>query len=115
MIDCSFAWKEFVMESMRDVGRVMEREIKKGSCPLKMDHIEFGEYSYQEITSKEKMIEVLFYLLRVGILASTQGRWLLTMFIWICREKSLYLRGPRRGIQRNNIFITIKRYVKKHK
>ena len=42
------------MESMRDINRVMEREITKGSSPLKLDHIEFGVYSYQEITSKEK-------------------------------------------------------------
>ena len=43
------------MESMRDINRVMEREIAKGSSPLKLEHIEFGEYSYQEITSKEKI------------------------------------------------------------
>ena len=42
------------MESMRDINRVMEREIAKGSCPLKLDHIEFGDYSYQEITYKRK-------------------------------------------------------------
>ena len=54
------------MESMRDVNRVMEREIAKGSSPLKLDHIEFGEYSYQEISSKEKLLEVLSYLLRIG-------------------------------------------------
>ena len=53
------------MESMRDINRVMEREIAKGSCPLKLDHIEFGDYSYQEITSKEKLLEVLSYLLRI--------------------------------------------------
>ena len=47
------------MESMRDINRVMEREIAKGSCPLKLDHIEFGDYLYQEITSKEKLLEVL--------------------------------------------------------
>ena len=41
------------MESMRDINRVMEREIAKGSSPLKLDHIEFGDYSYQEITSKK--------------------------------------------------------------
>lgn len=46
------------MESMRDINRVMEREIAKGSCPLKLDHIEFGNYSYQEITSREKLLEV---------------------------------------------------------
>ena len=28
------------MESMRDINRVMEREIAKGSFPLKLDHIE---------------------------------------------------------------------------
>ena len=27
------------MESMRDINRVMEREIAKGSCPLKLDHL----------------------------------------------------------------------------
>ena len=47
------------MESMRDINRVMEREIAKGSCPLKLDHIEFGDYSYQEITSKEKLLKIL--------------------------------------------------------
>ena len=39
MIGCSFAWKEFVMESMRDVDRVMEREIKKGSTPLQFEQL----------------------------------------------------------------------------
>ena len=53
------------MESRRDINRVMEREIAKGSCPLKLDHIEFGDYSYQEITSREKLMEVLSYLLRM--------------------------------------------------
>ena len=53
------------MESRRDINRVMEREIVNGSCPLKLDHIEFGDYSYQEITSREKLMEVLSYLLRM--------------------------------------------------
>lgn len=41
------------MGSMRDINRVMEREIAKGSSPLKLDHIEFGDYSYQEIASEK--------------------------------------------------------------
>ena len=53
------------MESMRDVNRVMEREIKKGSSPLKLDHIEFGDYSYQEIMSQEKLFEVLTYFISI--------------------------------------------------
>ena len=62
------------MESMRDVNRVMEREIKKGSSPLKLDHIEFGDYSYQEIMSQEKLFEVLTYLLRIGDFKQYAGK-----------------------------------------
>ena len=65
------------MESMRDINRVMEREIAKGSCPLKLDHIEFGDYSYQEITSKEKLLEVLSYLLRIGDFKQYAGETIL--------------------------------------
>ena len=42
------------MESMRDVNRVMEREIKKGSTPLQFEQLNFGDYSYYEISSQEK-------------------------------------------------------------
>ena len=65
------------MESMRDINRVMEREIAKGSCPLKLDHIEFGDYLYQEITSKEKLLEVLSYLLRIGDFKQYAGKTIL--------------------------------------
>ena len=65
------------MESMRDINRVMEREIAKGSCPLKLNHIEFGNYSYQEITSKEKLLEVLSYLLRIGDFKQYAGKTIL--------------------------------------
>ena len=54
------------MESMRDIDRVMEREIAKGSCPLRFVRIEFSSSPYQEIASKEKLLEVLSYLLRTG-------------------------------------------------
>ena len=54
------------MESMRDIDRAMKREIAKGSCPLRFVKIEFGDSPYQEIASKEKMLEVLSYLLRTG-------------------------------------------------
>ena len=53
------------MESLRDVKRAMEREVKKGSCPLMFDRLEFGSKPFQTITSEEKLDEVLAYLLRV--------------------------------------------------
>ena len=53
------------MESLRDVKRAMEREVKKGNCPLMFDRLEFGSKPFQIITSEEKLDEVLAYLLRV--------------------------------------------------
>ena len=43
------------MESLRDVKRVMEREIEKGSCPLQFEYLEFGEKPFQFIESEEKL------------------------------------------------------------
>lgn len=83
------------MESMRDINRVMEREIAKGSCPLKLDHIEFGDYSYQEITSKKKLLEVLSYLLRIGDFKQYAGKTILNNVYMDLRGKSLYSSEPR--------------------
>lgn len=103
------------MESMRDVNRVMEREVAKGSCPLKLDHIEFGEYSYQEIASKEKLFEVLSYLLRIGDFSKYAGKTVINNVYMDLQGKKPVFKRTKTAMQRNNIFTTIKRYVKKHK
>ncbi len=54
------------MESTRDVRRLIEKEIKKGSAPLTFDHIEYPKDALQEITSESKLKEVLVYLLRTA-------------------------------------------------
>ena len=53
------------MESLRDVKRVMEREVKKGSCSLMFDRLEFGSKPFQTVTSEEKLDEVLAWMLRL--------------------------------------------------
>lgn len=103
------------MESMRDINRVMEREIAKGSSPLKLEHIEFGEYSYQEITSKEKLLEVLSYLLRIGDFSQYAGKTILNNVYMDLRGKKPVFKRTRMAIERNNIFATIKRYARKLK
>ena len=103
------------MESMRDINRVMEREIAKGSCPLKLDHIEFGDYLYQEITSKEKLLEVLSYLLRIGDFKQYAGKTILNNVYMDLRGKKPIFKRTRTAIGRNNIFATIKRCAKKLK
>lgn len=112
---CPKVERKLKMESMRDVNRVMEREIAKGSCPLKLDHIEFGEYSYQEITSQEKLFEVLSYLLRMGDFSQYAGKTVINNVYMDLQGKKPVFKRTKTAMQRNNIFTTIKRYVKKHK
>ena len=98
---------------MRDINRVMEREIAKGNSPLRLNHMEFGEYSYQEIASEEKLLEVLSYLLRVGDFSQYAGKTVINnvyMDLWL--RKTVF-RRTRTAIERNGIFSTIKRYAKK--
>ena len=103
------------MESMRDINRVMEREIAKGSSPLKLDHIEFGDYSYQEITSEKKLEDVLSYLLRIRDFRQYAGKTILNNVYMDLRGRKHVFKRTRTAIERNNIFATIKRYAKKLK
>ncbi len=103
------------MKSMRDINRVMEREIAKGSSPLKLDHIEFGDYSYLEITSKEKLLEVLSYLLRIGDFSQYAGKTILNNVYMDLRGKKPVFKRTRTVMERNNIFTTIKRHAKRLK
>ncbi len=43
----------------------MEREAKKGSCPLMFDRLEFGSKPFQPVTSEEKLDEALAWMLRI--------------------------------------------------
>jgi hypothetical protein len=54
------------VESIRDVKRMIEREIKKGSAPLMLDRIEYTPNTLREITSESKLKNVLAYLLRTA-------------------------------------------------
>lgn len=103
------------MESMRDINRVMEREIAKGSSPLKLDHIEFGDYSYQEITSEKKLEDVLSYLLRIRDFRQYAGKTILNNVYMDLRGRKPVFKRTRTAIERNSIFATIKRYAKKLK
>lgn len=62
------------MESMRDINRVMEREVAKGSCPLAFERMEFGSKPFQFIISEEKLNEVLTYLLRIRTFGQYAGK-----------------------------------------
>ena len=61
---CLKVERKITMESMRDINRVMEREVAKGSCPL----------AFQFIISEEKLIVVLTYLLRIRTFGQYAGK-----------------------------------------
>lgn len=94
------------MESMRDVDRVMEREIKKGSTPLQFEQLGFGDYSYNEITSN---------LLRIGEYEPFAGKTIGNNVYMDMRGKKAVFKRTRLTYERNNIFATIKRLAKKYK
>ena len=103
------------MESMRDIDRAMEREIAKGSCPLKFVGIEFGDSPYQEIASKEKLLEVLSYLLRIGDYGRFAGKGTGNNVYMDLKGKKQAFKRTRSFIDRNTLFSTIRRYGKKIK
>lgn len=103
------------MESMRDIDRVMEREIAKGSCPLKFVRIEFGGSPYQEIATSEKLLEVLSYLLRTGDYGRFAGRGTGNNVYMDLKGRKPMFKRTRSLIDRNNVFMAIRRYGKKLK
>lgn len=103
------------MESMRDIDRVMEREIAKGSCPLKFVGIEFSNSPYQEIASWEKLSEVLSYLLRTGDYGRFAGKGTGNNVHMDIKGRKPVFKRTRSFIDRNNIFSAIRRHGKKIK
>ena len=103
------------MESMRDIDRAMEREITKGSCPLRFVRIEFNNSPYQQIASKEKLLEVLSYLLRTGDYGRFAGKGTGNNVYMDIKGRKPTFKRTRSFIDRNNIFVTIRRYGKKLK
>ena len=101
------------MESMRDMNRVVEREIQKGSCPLRFEQKGFGEYSYNEISSKEKLVDVLSYLLRIGEFEQYATKMVISnVYMDVKYGKPEYHR-THTALQRKKIYATILRYTKK--
>ena len=103
------------MESMREVNRVMERESKKGSTPLAIEQLGFGDYSYNEITSKEKLEQVLSYLLRIGDYKQYVEKTIMNNVYMDLKGKKAVFKRTRLVYERNNIFVAIKQFAKKCK
>ena len=102
------------MESLRDVKRAMEREVKKGSCPLMFDRLEFGSKPFQIITSEEKLDEVLTYLLRVKTFRQYAEKTIINNVYMdldmLCRN--IQFKRTHSVIDREGIYARVQRYKK---
>lgn len=107
--------KETDMESLRDVRRAMEREVKKGSCPLMFDRLEFGNSPFQFIRSEEKLDEVLAYLLRIKDFRQYAGK---TIINNVYMDLDMFCKNPQfkrthSVIDREGIYTKVQRYKKR--
>ena len=103
------------MESLRDVKRAMEREVKKGSCPLMFDRLEFGSKPFQTITSEEKLDEVLAYLLRVKTFRQYAEKTIINNVYMdldmLCRN--IQFKRTHSVIDREGIYARVQKYKKR--
>lgn len=103
------------MESLRDVRRAMEREVKKGSCPLMFERIEFGNKPFQSITSEEKLDEVLAWLLRIKSFRQYAEKTIINnvyMDLDMLCKKTQFKR-THSVIDREGIYARVQRYKKR--
>ena len=103
------------MESLRDVKRAMEREVKKGSCPLMFDRLEFGMKPFQTISSEEKLDEVLAWLLRIKSFRQYAEK---TIINNVYMDLDMLCKNPQfkrthSAIDREGIYARVQRYKKR--
>lgn len=103
------------MESTREIDKVIEREINKGSIPIRFDRLEICKDAYHEITSQEKLRQVLSYLLRIGEYEQFAGKGVRNNVYMGMQGKKVVFKRTKFLHERNSIFATIKRLEKKLK
>ena len=103
------------MESLRDVKRVMEREVKKGSCPLMFDRLEFGSKPFQTVTSEEKLDEVLAWMLRLKNFRQYAEKTIINNVYMDLdmRCKNPQFKRTRSVMDREGIYARVQRYKKR--
>jgi hypothetical protein len=103
------------LESLRDVKRAMEREAKKGSCPLMFDRLEFGSKPFQPVTSEEKLDEALAWMLRIKTFRQYAEK---TIINNVYMDLDMLCKNPqfkrtRSVMDREGIYARIQRYKKR--
>ena len=93
----------------------MEREAKKGSCPLMFDRLEFGSKPFQPVTSEEKLDEALAWMLRIKTFRQYAEK---TIINNVYMDLDMLCKNPqfkrtRSVMDREGIYARIQRYKKR--
>lgn len=100
------------MESKRDILRVIEKEIKKGSAPVAFAGLGFSEECYHLVDSQAKMNQLLDYFFRNEEYAALADRQVKSN-IYAEMGKRLNFRSARSDRDRKNMEVAAKRWIKK--
>ena len=100
------------MESQRDILRVIEKEIKKGSAPVAFAGLGFSEKCYHLVDSQAKMNQLLDYFFRNEEYSALADRQVKSN-IYAEMGKRLNFRSARSDRDRKNMEVAAKRWIKK--
>lgn len=101
------------MESQRDVLRMIEKEISKGSVPVRFAGMGFTEDTYHLVESKAKMNQLLDYFFRIGEFAALADKQVRSNVYMDAGFKKVNFRSAISEQDRRNMEAAAKRWMKK--
>lgn len=107
--------EEREMESQRDVLRVIENEIKKGSAPVEFLGIDFPEDTYHMVESQAKMYQLLDYFFRTGEYKVMLDKQIRSNMYMDTLGRNPAFRNTQSERDRRNLEAAAKRWIKKKK
>jgi len=101
------------MESQREVLRMIENEIRKGSAPLHFEALGFAKDTYHLVESQGKLNQLLDYFFRNGEYAALADRQIKSnVYMDILGRKPVF-RNAKSELDRRNMEVSVKRWIKK--
>lgn len=101
------------MESQREVLRMIETEIKKGSAPVKFMGLDISEESYHLVESQAKMNQLLDYFFRNGEFSAMADKQIRSNMYMDASGRKPTFRSAISEKDRKNMEESAKRWVKK--
>lgn len=101
------------MESQRDFLRTIEREINKGSAPVRFDGMGFNSDTYHLVESEAKLNQLYDYFFRNGEYAALADRQVRSNVYMDAHGKKVNFRPSKSEMDRRGMEESAKRWMKK--